>query len=317
MMTRFGTTLVAAALMFSVGACSKDGDVLAKVGDKAITVEEFEAFVSTLPPHMQARAATPSGKKQILEHRVRETLISVEAEERGIADRPEVRMQIEAARQRVLLQELMKDVQREVQVTDEDVAAHFEENKDRYRMPERYRAQQILVKVPPNGDAKSSSVAYGKVVDAHRRIKRGEAFDKVAREVSEDPNADKGGDLGYVERGRFNADFEKAALALSKGDVSEPFKTSFGWHIVKLVDRAAEEPAVLDDRVKDQIRRQLVPRKRQESFEAFMSTLRDRYEVEIDDDRLAGIGPQPESRTAPVPESQPAPAQPTAPGGSE
>lgn len=302
MTKRLGTTWVLAALVLTLGACSRGGDVLAKVGDRKITVEEFEAFVATLPPHMQTRAATPSGKKQILEHRVRETLISVEAEKRGIADRPDVRQQIEAARQRILLQELMKDVQREVQVTDEDVTAHFEQNKDRFRTPERYRAQQILLKLAPNADAKASSVAYSKAVDARRRVLRGEAFDKVAREVSEDPNAEKGGDLGYVERGRFNADFEKAALALKKGEVSEPFKTSFGWHVVKLIDRAAEEPAELNDRVMDQIRRQLVPRKKQESFEAFMNTLRDRYEVKIDEDRLAGVGPQPAPRTAPVPE---------------
>lgn len=312
MRTRIWGAAMAATILATAG-CSSDGDVLARVGSEKITAEEFEAFVSTLPPHMQTRASTPSGKKQILEHRVRETLIALEAQKRGIADRPDVRQQIEAARQRVLLQELMKDLQKEVQVSDEDVSAHFEENKERFRTPERYRAQQILFKVPPNGDAKASSVAYGKAVEARKRVLRGEAFDKVAREQSEDPNADKGGDLGYVERGRFNPEFEKAALALKKGDVSEPFKTSFGWHVVKLIDRTPEEAAELNDRVKDQIRRQLVPRKRQEAFETFMTGLRDQYEVEIDEARLADVGPKPGGKTAvPVPGEAPSAPQPEA-----
>ena len=311
MRTRIWGAAMAATIM-AVAGCSGDGDVLARVGSEKITAEEFEAFVSTLPPHMQTRASTPSGKKQILEHRVRETLIALEAQKRGIADRPDVRQQIEAARQRVLLQELMKDLQKEVQVSDEDVSAHFEENKERFRTPERYRAQQILFKVPPNADAKASSIAYGKAVEARKRVVRGEAFDKVARDVSEDPNADKGGDLGYVERGRFNPEFEKAALALKKGDVSEPFKTSFGWHVVKLIDRTPEEAAELNDRVKDQIRRQLVPRKRQEAFETFMTGLRDQYEVKIDEARLAEVGPKPGGKTAvPVPGEAPS-AQPEA-----
>ncbi len=73
--------------------------------------------------------------------------------------------------------------------------------------------------------------------DVLARLRNGESFDKVAQEVSNCPSGKKGGDLGWFGRGMMVRAFELAAFDLNKGDLSEPVKTQFGWHIIKTVDK--------------------------------------------------------------------------------
>ena len=117
---------------------------------------------------------------------------------------------------------------------------------------------------------------------------KGEPFEKVAREVSEGPSAAKGGDLGYVEHGRFNEKFEAAARKLKPGEISNPVRTPFGWHIIKLID-VKEASGKSFDEVKDRIKQQLMPRKRQQAFEAFMTNLKTKYSVSVNDDLLSKL----------------------------
>lgn len=311
--------LMAAALGlgFAIGGCSRDeGPALATVGEQRILAEDFEAFIETLPPHMQTRARTPSGRRQILEHRIRESLIEQEARSRGLHERPDVRAEIEQATQRILLKELTRSLQREAVVSDEEARSYYDEQRERFRRPERYRAQHILFKLDPGATPQESQEAYQKATAAHRRVAAGENFDQVARELSEGPNADRGGDLGYAEIGRYDPAFERAALALPKEGISEPVKTRFGWHVIRLIDRADSEEADFSS-VRDDIKKQLLPRKRQESFEEFMAALRDRYRVEINEDLLMQIGPQPTRHAVDPAAAAPVDAETGADAGAE
>ncbi|MFH0889925.1 MAG: peptidylprolyl isomerase [Candidatus Aenigmatarchaeota archaeon] len=87
------------------------------------------------------------------------------------------------------------------------------------------RASHILVKT--ENEAKT----------VLERINKGESFAKIAMEVSLCPSGKKGGDLGYFGRGRMVRAFENAAFELEKGKVSLPFKTEFGWHVLKVTDK--------------------------------------------------------------------------------
>ena len=138
--------------------CSKSAskDTVATVGDSGITASEFKGSLATLPPQWRARAKTPSGKKQILEHQIRAKLIELEAKDRGIDSRPQVKYQIDQAVQRILLQELMKEWQKEFEIPDAELKEYFEQHKDQYQQGEKFRAQHILIKVAENA---SRSVA--------------------------------------------------------------------------------------------------------------------------------------------------------------
>jgi peptidyl-prolyl cis-trans isomerase D len=121
-------------------------------------------------------------------------------------------------------------------VPDALVEAHYRENPSEFEQPRRVKAAHLLVRVPPVGGSEAEDKARARVAEAIRRILAGEEFQKVAREVSEDPGtAAAGGDLGFIARGEMVPAFEQAAFALKRGEVTkEPVRTPFGYHAIKV-----------------------------------------------------------------------------------
>ena len=105
------------------------------------------------------------------------------------------------------------------------------------RSLERVNASHILIEVKPNALAKDTLVAYQKIIEAKNKVNKGEPFDAVAKEYSEDPSVVKNsGDLGWFSVFRMVYPFEQAAYKTKVGEVSEPFRTQFGYHIIKVND---------------------------------------------------------------------------------
>ncbi|MEZ4435791.1 MAG: peptidylprolyl isomerase [bacterium] len=123
-------------------------------------------------------------------------------------------------------------------VTPEDVTAYYEENKKRYEVKEQVRASHILFKVNPKDDKAADEAAKKKAMDAYARAKKpGADFAALAKELSEGPTAPRGGDLSFFTRGRMVPEFEEKAFAMKVGDISEPIKTQFGWHVITVTEK--------------------------------------------------------------------------------
>jgi peptidyl-prolyl cis-trans isomerase D len=123
-------------------------------------------------------------------------------------------------------------------VSDRDVEAYYAEHGSEFEQPRRIRAAHILVRVPTVGGSEAENKAKARVEAAIKRAQAGEDFAKLARELSEDTaNAAQGGDLGFVGPGELVPQFEQAAFALKKGEVSPaPVRTPFGYHAIKVLD---------------------------------------------------------------------------------
>ena len=131
----------------------------------------------------------------------------------------------------------VKTVQGQVTVTDQDVEAYYREQPREFEQPRRVRAAHILVRVPPTGGSEAEARARGKLEAAQERIKGGADFTQLAKEISEDSaSAAQGGDLGFVAEGELVPTFERVAFGLKKGEVSQPVRTEFGYHLIKLLD---------------------------------------------------------------------------------
>ncbi|HLC41082.1 MAG TPA: peptidyl-prolyl cis-trans isomerase [Methylomirabilota bacterium] len=137
----------------------------------------------------------------------------------------------------------------QVPVTDQEVETYYKEHLQEFERPRRVRPAHILVRVPPVGGSEAETKAKAKLEAALKRIKAGTDFAQVAREISEDPgSAPNGGDLGFVQQGELVPQFEQAALALKKGEVTpEPIRTAFGYHLIKLLDAQAAGRRPLKD----------------------------------------------------------------------
>ena len=124
-----------------------------------------------------------------------------------------------------------------VAVSDAEAEAFYKEHAAEFEEPKRLRVAHVLVRVPPVGGSDAENAAKAKVEDVIKRAKGGEDFAKLARELSEDKaSAVQGGDLGFVGPGELVAPFEQAAFALKKGEISEPVRTPFGYHAIRVID---------------------------------------------------------------------------------
>lgn len=125
----------------------------------------------------------------------------------------------------------------QVSVNDEDLQASYQQEVA--GLAEQRRAAHILLEV---SDKLTDEQAKAKLEEAKQRIDKGEDFATLAKELSQDAgSAATGGDLGFAAPGVYDPDFEKALYALNKGEVSEPVRSQFGWHLIKLLDVQAPE----------------------------------------------------------------------------
>lgn len=142
-------------------------------------------------------------------------------------------------------------------IGDDAVADFYQKNAAQFATPEVAHARHILVRVDEKASAEDQAKAKAKIEAVAARLKAGEDFAAVAKEVSEDPgSAVQGGDLGWFQHGQMVPEFDKAAFALKTGEVSAPVKTQFGWHLILLEERKEAGQKPLDE-VKDQIRLRL------------------------------------------------------------
>ena len=140
-------------------------------------------------------------------------------------------------RRGLAIQQLIGQLVADVQVSDDEMKAFYEENTNLFQTPEQIQASHILIKVAPEADDDQKKAAQKKIRDLQKKVRAGEDFAELAKSHSEGPSSARGGDLGYFGRGQMVKPFEDAAFALEKDEVSEVVETRFGYHLIKLTDR--------------------------------------------------------------------------------
>jgi peptidyl-prolyl cis-trans isomerase C len=135
---------------------------------------------------------------------------------------------------------LKQEVYDKVALQPNEVREYYNANSDQFKAPERVKARHILIQAPEDATEAQKQEAMAAIKSAADRIRNGEAFEEVAREVSQDGSATNGGDLGYFGRGRMVPEFEKVAFSLEKGQVSDVVETQFGYHLIMVEDKQPE-----------------------------------------------------------------------------
>ena len=163
-------------------------------------------------------------------------------------------------------------------VPEAEVKAYYEQNKARYGTEEQRRASHILITA--EGSDKATARKKAEQLLAQVRAKPSD-FEKLARENSKDPgSAAQGGDLGFFARGQMVGPFEEAAFALQPGELSGIVETVFGFHVIQVEDRRAEE-RIPEAAVREKIRAQLAERKAKGALAERVRALRERGRIEV------------------------------------
>ena len=167
-------------------------------------------------------------------------------------------------------------------VTDADAETFYKANPDQFKQPEKVRASHILVTVTP--DAKPEVVVEKEKAAQGilARVKKGEDFAALAKELSEDPSAKQNsGDLDFFTKDQMVKEFSEAAFGMKKDDVSkEPVRSQFGYHIIKVTDRKEAETIELE-KAKPQLLSFLQRQKKQEAVETLVRGIREKAEVKV------------------------------------
>lgn len=128
-----------------------------------------------------------------------------------------------------------------ITVTDEIIEAYYADNKAQFTLPEKRQAKHILISIE-NDTAEGVASAEQIVAEVQAKLTAGESFEALAKTYSKDPgSAETGGDLGTFEQGMMVPEFDEAVFSMQEGQVSEPVKTDFGFHLIKLVNIVAKE----------------------------------------------------------------------------
>lgn len=290
------------ALMGSVPSFGADDEeaVLAQVGSYTLTLKEFEAQVQSLPPNIQMMLVQdPKLKEQFLDRWVQITLLAQEARDRKLDQNEEVKSRIETLMNSVLAQEMVKlEVEGKIEVIDDEVQAYYKAHQEDFSQPEMVKARHILLKVPADADEKTIAEAESRVKDVRKKLEEGADFASLAKEYSDDPGTkDKGGELGFFPKGRMVPEFEAAAFAQKPGEISDPVKTAFGYHIIQTEEKREGSVKALDE-VQDQIRQELQRKKQQEMFEKLVEQIKAKYPVKVNKELLAKVSANPPAESA-------------------
>lgn len=124
----------------------------------------------------------------------------------------------------------------------QQVRALFEANRQAMGQPERVQARHILLKLAEGSDAASVEASRQRLLQLREQITQGADFASVAQAASEDSTASNGGDLGYFSQGQMVPEFEAAAFALAPGELSQPVRSVFGWHLIFLQNHLPAAP---------------------------------------------------------------------------
>jgi peptidyl-prolyl cis-trans isomerase C len=298
------------------GASAAAGGAIARINGKEIARGDFDKQLERTRARFQraGRAVAPALEARLKENLVRklveESLIAQKAQAEGVAITPEelaakvsehkARFGSEKAfasflertsqteadvaadlEKSVLRDKLFAKLLASGEPTEADAKKYYEENLDKYKQKEQIRASHILVKVEKDTSDKDKKAKLAEAKKILAEVKKaGANFEEIAKKYSEGPTKDRGGDLGLFTRGRMVKPFEDAAFAAKAGDIVGPVETQFGFHIIKVFEKTAEQQRTFDE-VKDSIMTSLKARQKSKATRELLDKLKADAQVEI------------------------------------
>jgi len=258
-MKRFAMLIAAATLAAPIYAQN-----IATVNGQPITQEAYEQFVELLGT--QGAPDSPELREQVKEEMINRLVMVQAAEKAGITNNPEIKTELELARQGILVRALMADYLEKNPVTEEKVRAEYDKLQQEQGEVLEYNVRHILVE-----DEATANDLQKQLND------KSASFEELAKAQSKDPgSAAQGGSLGWASADNYVAPFAQAVQNTPKGQMTDkPVQTQFGWHVIEVVDsRPIAFPPF------EEVRTQLEEMMRQQELMQFQQKLRSEAKID-------------------------------------
>ena len=252
--------------------------VVISVGDQKMTYAEFDAILNSLPEQYRA-SAKGAGRKQFADSLVRVMVLAQEGRRRKLDESMAFKTQAAFQTQNVLAASAMENIGKTLQIEEADVRKYYEAHKAEF---EQVHARHILIRaqgsqVPVRSGQKelTDAEALAKAQELRKKLVGGADFATIAMAESDDTSSGaKGGDLGTFRKGQMVPTFEQAAFTLKPGELSEPVKSQFGYHLIKVESH--------ENKTYEQAKGDLETRMRPELLQKYMAELQQKTSVLLD-----------------------------------
>jgi peptidyl-prolyl cis-trans isomerase C len=224
-------------------------DIMARLGKKVITRQDIERRIAALPMEYQMRFQTPEQIQEFLDGIIQMQVISAEARLQKLDKDRVVAQRIEDTVNSILVQEYMKQKMAAVKkATDQEIAAYYQSHKSEYINPAQVQAQHILIGVEAEAKPEEIAAAKAKAEGIRKEILAGGDFAQLAEKYSDDQGSkSRGGDLGFFTKDKMIPEFSQTAFGLKKGEISQPVKTGYGFHLIKVNEATPEKQMDLEE----------------------------------------------------------------------
>ena len=256
---------------------------LAQVGNLKLTHSHLTMMIELLQPQMQVMLnSNPELKKELIKRWVEINLLAQEAISSELDKDPLVKIKINEMKNRILVESLIaKRINTQAVIPQDEVSSYYEQHESEFEQGEQVHAQHILIRVDENNSEEDQIKAQETMGMIEEKLKKGESFSDLAQQYSEDPGSRAtGGNLGYFGRGQMVKEFEEAAFATAVGETSKPIQTSFGWHLIHVIDKKSPEKLPLEQ-VNKQIEAKLRAEKNEKALQNLLEELKGKYPVTI------------------------------------
>lgn len=248
-----------------------DNHVLARVGNVEITKQHLINILRTLPQQQAMEVSTPEGAKRLLDEMIAGELLYLDALEKNLEADEEFQKSLEDAKHGLLQRYAIQRLLQPIEASEDELKAYFENNKSQFATPEKVKAKHILV---------DQEETAKKVKD---EIENGLVFSEAALKYSTCPSKERGGDLGYFEKGKMVPEFEAAAFELKENELSELVKTQFGYHLIMVEDKIPGGQQEFKD-VINEVKQKVLEQKQGVVYENTLKTLRKKYSIEVNEE---------------------------------
>lgn len=246
-----------------------ENKVLAIVNGKEITETDLEFTISRFPQQNQQYFRSEQGRAQLLDQIVSYELVYNFAKDSKLEEEETFKNQLEAVKKDLLIQAGITKSFENAKVTESEIEEFYNKNKAMFQTEETVSAKHILV------DSEEEAKNIAEEINSDKIT-----FEDAAKKYSKCPSKEQGGNLGAFERGRMVPEFEKAAFDLDINTVSEPVKTQFGYHIIKVEEKNESDVKPLEE-VKEMVSANLLQEKQNKEFLTLVEKLKETYPVEV------------------------------------
>ncbi|NLK96447.1 MAG: peptidylprolyl isomerase [Clostridiales bacterium] len=245
-----------------------ENKILAVAAGNEITEADLNRIIERYPEDKRGYFSTEDGRNQLLEQTIGFELMSKFGEEIGLDKADDYKATVKALAKELLTQVTINKVLGDVTVTEGEAEKFYNENQQYFKEEPSVSAKHILVKTEEEANAIKDDIEAGKIT-----------FEEAAKNNSTCPSKEQGGDLGPFKRGMMVPEFEEVAFDSEVGKVTNPVKTQFGYHLIKVYDKSDESIRSFEES-KEMILNKLTQDAQQKKYVELLKELEAKYGVE-------------------------------------